>query len=295
MAVEVIEWVFNHSRSTNGARLTLLAIADACHEPDGTGAWPSVAELMRKTGLKSERSVHSATAELVKLGELWVGMNQGPGGCNRYAVLMAPAKSAPPQNLPPADIAGVDAPESPQVTPQTPADIAGGADIAPPQILRDSPANIAPGTVIEPSVEEVEVTTSPPTRRRAPKQPTATVADRFDDFWKVYPKRQGKGAAEKAWTKAVTTLGTDAQLIIDAALEYAMRRKGQDPQWTKQPATWLNARCWEDEPDPAFTSAEIIPGFPAVNGNGYAPRPSTTDQRVAEGLRLAAYYRERGE
>lgn len=39
----------------------------------------------------------------------------------------------------------------------------------------------------------------------------------------------------------------------------------------------------------------MLPGFPAVNGNGYAPRPSTTDQRVAEGMRLAEYYRARGE
>jgi hypothetical protein len=39
----------------------------------------------------------------------------------------------------------------------------------------------------------------------------------------------------------------------------------------------------------------MLPGFPVANGNGYAPRPSTTDQRVAEGLRLAEYYRARGE
>lgn len=269
MAVEVSTWVWEHSQSRNAARLVLLAIADACHNPDGTGAWMSMAELKRKTGIKSERTIQDATAALAKLGELWVGLNQGPKGCNRYAVLMTPANSAPRQILPPANIAGVHAPESSQVEPQDPADFAGGADFAPPQILRDPPANIAGGTVREPLVDTEVVTTSPPPRRRGAKRPpAAAVADRFDDFWKVYPKRQAKGAAEKAWTKAINTLGMDPQVVIDAALVYAYQRKGQDPQWTKQAATWLNARCWEDEPDPAYAPG-MLPGFASA-----PPRPN---------------------
>lgn len=269
MAVEVSDWVWDNSQSRNAARLVLLAIADACHNADGTGAWPSVAELMRKTGLKSERSVQDATAALVKLGELKVDLNAGPHGCNRYTVLMTPAKFAGVQNLHPAESAGVRAPESSQFNPKTPAESAPPADIAPPQNLPGTPAESAPGTVIEPSVEELVVTTSSPTRRRGAKRPPAnTVADRFDDFWKVYPKRQGKGDAEKAWTKAVTTLGVDPQTIIDAALVYAYQRKGQDPKWTKQPASWLNGRRWEDEPDPAYAPADgMLPGFtPAAYG-----------------------------
>ncbi|HEY8977711.1 MAG TPA: hypothetical protein VIN75_26085 [Burkholderiaceae bacterium] len=277
MAVEVIEWVFKHSRSKNGARLTLLAIADACHSPEGTGAWPSMAELVEKTQL-SERAVHDAIAVCVKLGELWVGLNQGPKGCNRYAVLMTGAKSAPPQNLhpaksaPPAESAPVHAPESSQVVQEKGADSAPPADIAPPQNLHPGGADSAPGTVREPSVDKEEGTTSPPTRRRGAKRPPAnTVAARFDDFWGVYPKREGKGAAEKAWTRAINTIGADPQAVIDAALEYAQKRKGQDPQFTKQPATWLNARCWEDEPAPAYADSGMIPGFQAPRPNGYQP------------------------
>lgn len=284
MAVEVIEWVFNHSRSKNGARLVLLAIADACHRADGTGAWPSTAELERKTNL-TRRAINAATTELVKLGELRVGFNEGPKGCNRYAVLMAPAESAGGKNLPGADIAGGTSDESPQVNPQTPAESADPADIAPRQILPDPPAESADGTVREPSIEKEVTTTSPPTRRRGAKRPPAnTVADRFDDFWKVYPKRQGKGDAEKAWTKAVNTLGVDPQTIIDAALVYAYQRKGQDPQWTKQPASWLNARRWEDEPDPSYAAADgMLPGFtaaPNARANGHTPWRNPADPSV---------------
>lgn len=97
-------WVWTHSQSRNGARLVLLAIADAASD-DGTNAWPSVATLQRKANLKSDRSVQSAIKELVALGELKVEWNKGRNGSNRYTVLMpkTPAESAPPQNLPPAD------------------------------------------------------------------------------------------------------------------------------------------------------------------------------------------------
>lgn len=126
-----MNWVWDHSRSKNGARLVLLAIADC-----GEYAWPSIAELARKTQLK-DRAVQNAITELVRLGELKVGFNEGPRGCNRYHVIMdawtpedvsagqtadprrfcTPANSAPPQNSTgtPADSAGgtVREPEQP--------------------------------------------------------------------------------------------------------------------------------------------------------------------------------------
>ncbi len=142
-------WVWNHSRSRHGARLVLLAIAD-CASSDGGNAWPSNAELQRKSGL-GERAVQSAIAELVKLGELEVGRNAGPKGCNSYRVIMTdprrictPAESAPPQNLRGSDDSGA---KSSQVDAQI---AATPAISAPPQILRGPPAESAPVTVLEP-------------------------------------------------------------------------------------------------------------------------------------------------
>lgn len=67
----------------------------------------------------------------------------------------------------------------------------------------------------------------------------------FDDFWKAYPKREARGAALKAFEKASEK--TTPAILIEAAIAYASKRAGQDKQFTKQPATWLNQECWLDD------------------------------------------------
>jgi hypothetical protein len=57
-----------------------------------------------------------------------------------------------------------------------------------------------------------------------------------------------KQGALKAFEKAVEG-GTDPETLIQGAKRYALERRGQDPKYTKHPATWLNKGCWEDEPD----------------------------------------------
>ena len=68
--------------------------------------------------------------------------------------------------------------------------------------------------------------------------------DGFAEFWAIYPKKVGKGAAESAWRK----LRPSPSACV-AAVESAKR----SPQWLKDggqfvpnPATWLNQRRWED-------------------------------------------------
>jgi len=68
----------------------------------------------------------------------------------------------------------------------------------------------------------------------------------FDTFWKYYPKKVGKGAAEKAWQKVDHSLLT--------RILTALRMQGKSLDWQKDggqfiphPATWLNQRRWEDE------------------------------------------------
>jgi len=69
----------------------------------------------------------------------------------------------------------------------------------------------------------------------------------FDEFWKIYPLKIGKGKALTAFMKAIRT--TDADIIIKGALRYK-----SDPNRTKtytaHPTTWLNAHRWLDEPLP---------------------------------------------
>jgi hypothetical protein len=68
--------------------------------------------------------------------------------------------------------------------------------------------------------------------------------ERFEAFWREYPRREAKGRALKAWTKAVKT--TNQQLIINAARDYAKSYTG-DYQFIPLPATWLNDQAWLNE------------------------------------------------
>lgn len=72
----------------------------------------------------------------------------------------------------------------------------------------------------------------------------------FDAFWAAYPKKRSKGSAEKAWAK----LNPDSELraiILDrvAAARNSWEWLKEKGRYIPYPATWLNARGWEDEPD----------------------------------------------
>ena len=70
----------------------------------------------------------------------------------------------------------------------------------------------------------------------------------FDSFWSNYPKKVDKGAALRAFKRAIKK--QDPALVIAGAKAY-----GQDPnlpekQFIKNPATWLNAEAWNNGPLP---------------------------------------------
>jgi hypothetical protein len=134
----------------------------------------------------------------------------------------------------------------------------------------------------EPSLEPSKNQTSRP---RSARTTTREADARFVEFYDAYPRHVARKAAEKAWRKVIRD-GADPDEVIKAARRYAESRAGADSRFTKHPATWLNGGCWTDEPDPP-------PSPPQPNH-----RTATTDQRVIDGLSLAAQYRaaeERGE
>lgn len=81
----------------------------------------------------------------------------------------------------------------------------------------------------------------------------------FETFWRAYPKKVGKKAAERAFEKARVPLNT----LLDA-----LDRQKDSQQWQRDsgqyipnPATWLNQGRWEDE-------------TPSKPGNIYVPPDS---------------------
>jgi hypothetical protein len=113
----------------------------------------------------------------------------------------------------------------------------------------------------QPSYKQLPKDSSPAADRDEPQTPAAPVhtksssektehhLEAFGAFWLTYPKRKAKEEARKAWIAAIER-GADPQHIVTAAKDYAHERHGQDPKYTKYPATWLNKGCYDDEPDP---------------------------------------------
>jgi hypothetical protein len=94
-----------------------------------------------------------------------------------------------------------------------------------------------PARIIRPIEEQGENTRERPTVSLSPEEGFAT-------FWAAYPKKVGKDAARRAWVKAIRR--ADAAKIIDVVSRYPFRT---DRQFIKDPSTWLNAGCWEDDLD----------------------------------------------
>lgn len=84
MSIKCQSHVWEHSQQKGSTLLVLLAIADYAHD-DGTGAWPSIATLARKSRM-TRRNVQLVIRQLERSKELKVRCRAGPHRCNMYEV-----------------------------------------------------------------------------------------------------------------------------------------------------------------------------------------------------------------
>jgi uncharacterized protein YdaU (DUF1376 family) len=68
--------------------------------------------------------------------------------------------------------------------------------------------------------------------------------DRFNVFWKQYPRKVAKPNALKAWNK-IKPDDVVFKKMLDAINQQGLSSK--EIQFVPHPATWLNAQRWEDE------------------------------------------------
>ena len=100
----------------------------------------------------------------------------------------------------------------------------------------------------------------------------------FELFWNAYPRHVSKGGARKAYAAAIGK--TTPEQLLAGAKRYAGERTGQDPKFTKHPASWLNQECWADEPapDPTMRLFEVHEGgAPRTDGR----RLNQCDTKIA--------------
>ncbi len=107
---------------------------------------------------------------------------------------------------------------------------------------------------------EEEVDNSEPVGSESIGHPTSP---EFEEFWARYPRKVGKGAARKAYAGARRIAPWPE--IMAGVLRYAAESTDRQPRFVKHPATWLNAECWNDEPEP-------VPVMTEGNSRGHRPR-----------------------
>lgn len=102
-----------------------------------------------------------------------------------------------------------------------------------------------------------------------PLAPLAEKPPNFEDFWTSWPRKVGKAAAQKAWTKAVTKQRASPAAILAASRSYAERCRltGQDPTYIPHASTWLNRASWDDDLD------AVIPLGPGMAPTTAPPMP----------------------
>jgi hypothetical protein len=92
--------------------------------------------------------------------------------------------------------------------------------------------------------------------------------DWFEKFWSQYPKRVEKKKTQTILDRLRRGGGLPWATLNAGVMRYAAECTGKDPQFVKQPPTWLNAGCWDDEPQATF-----------LNGRHHA-KPTLADRAL---------------
>jgi hypothetical protein len=90
------------------------------------------------------------------------------------------------------------------------------------------------------------VVEQPVPEKQTKSKTTDTRESTFEIFWKYYPRKVGRGAAEKAWLK----VDQGQFSLIIKAIEVQKRSEQwlrDGGQFIPHPSTWLNEKRWMDE------------------------------------------------
>jgi len=101
----------------------------------------------------------------------------------------------------------------------------------------------------------------------AAKQTGKITHSMFEEFWKIYPRKDSKGKAKTIWNKLCNKLTKDRpewEEIKSAIEEQKKSQRWQDKQFIPLPTTWLNQERWIDDPKEmnSFSHPNTTPGKP---------------------------------
>jgi hypothetical protein len=245
VSIQAVSWVITHSKAKLAARLVLISIANHA-DKHGANAFPSIATIAAEAAI-SVRQVQRIIPRLEAMGELLILQRRGGRGrTNGFTIK--------------GDIFCHPLCEEERVTFETERVTSSAERVTSTPIKGD--IVVSP----EPLEEPLEPSTPPkPPRKRV------GMLEGFDDWWKGYPQKVGKGAAEKAWPKARKLVSIDE---LSAAVGRYIESKPPDREWC-HPATWLNQKRWLDEP---ISTTGALPNGKVAGPDG--PPPSVEELLV---------------
>lgn len=212
MSIKALNWAWEQATTSSGQKLVLLALAD--HANDDGHCWPGMKRIADKCAM-SARQVSSHVANLEKAG--LVSLNRRIKDNNQYSTYDYQLNFASGSLLP----AEADFQRKPTSgTQQKPT--SGG------------PAEADFRT--EPSVKN---------RKKEPSVSSSSDDDGFKDWWKLYPRKVGKGQAYKAFKAAKKK--TSLETLMEKVAEYKQIMDGEPEEYIVHPSTWLNGERWEDD------------------------------------------------
>ena len=205
MSAEAVTVVLHHSKTEGTTKLVLWGIAN--HHSD-SGAWPSIATLAKYAQV-SERRVQQIIRDLARIGEIAIeeqgGLGQHQYKTNRYHILI-----------------------------QCPADCDGSLN---------HKTGVKSGAVRGEIQSPSGVKPVSPEPNKELNNNLSLISEQFDEFWKEYPRKEGKKPAFKAFRSALSRAKFEDILAGVIAYKQSERvRKG----YIKLPAGWLNEDLWED-------------------------------------------------
>ncbi len=119
-----------------------------------------------------------------------------------------------------------------------------------------------------------------PLAEKAPKRRRGPVPDEyphdFEEFWKVYPRREGKGNALVAWQRLTLAQKRKAYLALKSQMRDLLAKlNDQRGNYCPHPATWINQGRFDD--DPATRGSPPAKGDRLLDGSDMPltkPRPA---------------------
>lgn len=103
------------------------------------------------------------------------------------------------------------------------------------------------GNQKQPDPDQPALTESNPPENSKPPKPDPL--EGFDRFYRIYPRKQKRPDAERAWRKLDPNDELQTEMVIALGhhcLQLEWRKDGG--QYIPLPASWINSRRWEDEP-----------------------------------------------